>query len=234
MNRAPFPTMLGVRRASVGVWLVWAAVLLGSARSEAQITQDRDPRRPPALEPTVSCDVWRGTSAGNDPTQEVEMRLCETSAGSLEVRGEIQYSSLNSGWTRRSFVGARTPDRAHLTLRELVMLDDRPNPNWRFCLVDRYDLTPVGADAMTGEYVSRACSDHGRMSMRLFARSTSPDVTPPPQLPSHSPQPNAPTPRRRFGCACRPYDNRDASPLRALWALGVLFAWRRARRARGA
>jgi hypothetical protein len=169
--------------------------------------------------------VWRGTNSGNDPSQEVELRLCVDSPGSPTVRGESQYSSLNSGWTRRAFTGTRSADGRNLTLRETRMLEDRPNPGWRFCLIDEYNITLVEPDRITGGYFSQACDDRGRMTLRLHARTTSaPDAAaqpaPQPVRPTLSaPREDPPRRRRRILCAA-------AEPSRAssAWVLALSCA----------
>lgn len=203
--------------------------LLTTSEALAQIVQDRDPRRPPALEPTELCEVWRGTNSGNDPSQEVELRLCVDSPGSPTVRGESQYSSLNSGWTRRAFTGTRSADGRSLTLRENRMLEDRPNPGWRFCLIDEYNLTLVEPDRITGGYFSQACDDRGRMTLRLHARVTgAPDAAAqpaplPPRPALSAPRDDPPRRRRRFLCAAaEPAHGGVSSVLAALCGAAAL------------
>lgn len=58
--------------------------------------------RPKLLDDKAGCERWLGTAAGNDPSVRVNLRLCPKDGG---VEGELQWSSLQSGWNLRRVVG---------------------------------------------------------------------------------------------------------------------------------
>lgn len=120
--------------------------------------------RPPPLRPQAGCELWHGTFSGNDPSVLVEARLCTDDQN--QVNGEIQWSSLRSGYNIRQVVGSRAPTR-RLLLHDVRFRDSRPRAGWRFCLIDHYVLDPEGRDRLVGSYHSIACNDHARIDLRL-------------------------------------------------------------------
>lgn len=172
------------RAVALGVALVVATA--ASARAE----------RPPPLPAQAGCELWIGDASGNDPTVRLNARLCP--AGDGRVTGLMQWSSLRSGWNVREVDGAWTPGGARLVMRDVRITEERPNPGWRFCAVDRWELARVG-DELRGEYRSQACSDHARVTLRRVPSpdpAQEPGVTPPgpaPPVPAPSPPPG-PTP----------------------------------------
>lgn len=145
--------------------LVALALWAVASRANAQAVAD-DPRRPPPLSAPPECELYRGSARGNDPTQLVELVLCVDGAN---VHGTFQTSSLNSGWSKRSFVGNVIEPRARLALRETAFVSQRSNPGWRFCLIDRYDLRWTNERHIESDYHSTACDDDGHISVDLVA-----------------------------------------------------------------
>lgn len=118
---------------------------------------------PPVLDDQDGCQRWIGGASGNDPSVRIVLRLCPKEGGG--VGGQSQWSSLESGWNVRVVDGAWDGDR--LTLRDVRIAEERPNPGWRFCTIDRWDLRRSG-DRLNGSYTSTACDDHARVSLRLM------------------------------------------------------------------
>jgi hypothetical protein len=141
--------------------LIFVAFLLTVSSASAQSVIDDQARRPPPLEPPPTCELWRGAARGNDPSQVIEMILCVEGSS---VRGTFQTSSLNSGWSKRTFVGTVIEAGQRLSLREVVFVDNRPRPGWRFCLIDQYDLRFTSATHLESDYHSSACEDNGHIS----------------------------------------------------------------------
>jgi hypothetical protein len=148
--------------------VIWAAVALAGTE------------RPPPLAHLPGCDLWVGTSSGNDPTNLVELRLCGD-------EGSIQSSSLNSGYSVRAVAGAW--DGAHLVLRDVKFEVDHPADGWMFCLCESYDLTRNG-DHLDGTYDSAACNDHATMALVHQDGPATPPILsrpPPPVTPAFEP-----------------------------------------------
>lgn len=143
--------------------IVGASAIVPARSAHAQAVTD-DPRRPPPLQAPPNCQLYRGSARGNDPTQLVELVLCLDGAS---VRGTFQTSSLNSGWSKRSFDGSVVEPGARLALRETAFLERRSNPGWRFCLIDRYDLRFTTRTHIESDYHSTACNDDGHISVDL-------------------------------------------------------------------
>lgn len=215
--------------------LPWACVValvvaLVSRPTFGQIVDDQA-TRPPPLAPAPACELWEGTVSGNDPSVLVHARLCP--AGD-HVTGVLQWSSLRSGWNVRDIEGTWSPDHTALTLRDLRVTESRPQPGWRFCTVDRYDLRAVGLDVLTGSYVSRACDDHAQVELRRSQRAEAVEV---PRLPAPPVVPTAPAmpprpQRRRFGCSIdATVSARGVIPRCSLW-LAVVASCARPRRPR--
>ncbi len=169
--------------------------------------------RPPPLAPPTGCELWVGRASGNDPSTQIELQLCPQADGS--VAGALQWSSTVSGWNVRDVSGRLQPDGTTLFLRDDRVREERPEPGWRFCTVDRYTLARSG-DRMTGRYHSTACRDDGTVTLRLsgsLAGQAVPGVpggtwnTPPPPSQPNPSQPNPaqslppPSERGTFGCS---------------------------------
>lgn len=117
--------------------------------------------RPPPLPAKVACDVYDGTAAGNDPSVELSLRLCNGEGG--KVTGEAQWSSTVSGWNRRELAGTRTS--SGYELRDVRVIDGKANGGWRFCVIDRWSLSLDG-ESLTGTYRSAACSDEATVTLK--------------------------------------------------------------------
>lgn len=119
--------------------------------------------RPADLEPSKDCELWVGTASGNDPTVEVQLSLCPESNN--EVKGVLQWSSERSGWSRRAVKGAyQDKAKTAITLHDESFLEKKPNPGWRFCLVDEYSLSR-SKDKLSGTYYSKDCDDTATLSL---------------------------------------------------------------------
>jgi hypothetical protein len=211
--------------------------LFVTSHAAAQTVLEREPWRPPPLEATTKCDVYTGTGSGNDPSQLVELRVCDNGTGA--VSGQAQYSGRSAGWSLRTFTGAWSTDKSTLVLHEDAIIDQRPSPHWHFCTVDRYDLARNG-DALAGTYDSAACHDHAELSLVKTAtividagsgaNAEEPLVVssapPPPASSVASPPPAQPA---KSSCKCdTPGSARHGSP----WAVLVLLALARTLRHR--
>ncbi|MBL8683457.1 MAG: hypothetical protein JNK05_30085 [Myxococcales bacterium] len=146
----------------VRVFAALSVVALARPAFSQAVTDD--PRRPPPLQAPPECQLYRGSARGNDPTQLVELVLCVDGSS---VRGTFQTSSLNSGWSKRSFVGSVIEPDVRLALRETAFLERRSNPGWRFCLIDRYDLRFTTRTHIESDYHSTDCRDDGHISVDL-------------------------------------------------------------------
>lgn len=203
--------------------LLLATLLCASALASAQGTvQLRDPRRPPPLDPPPACELWRGHIAGNDPTAEATLQLCTTGDA---VTGVFLWSSLESGWDRRTFVGEWLDAKRRLVLRDTAMLENHPAHGWRLCLADRYDLHRVSDAELAGEFWSQACDDHGTLRITRLAQPPPPELsTPAPSpAPTPAPRPDEPLRRRRvLGCDAAP--GRPSRAASMLWGVALLGA----------
>ena len=200
------PTAL---RACAAFVLLAGALTAGHAR--AQIVNEREPWRPPALTPTPACSVYSGSGTGNDPTFLVEMLLC-TSKGE-EVTGKVQYSGKSSGWSVRRLSGTWRDDRAVLVLREDAIVEQRPSPGWRFCTIDEYRLEARGSRALSGLYASEACHDKGTLEL-LLTQEALEEIAPRKDAavpPSAVPKTLPGSKPGRASCSCRSPDAGDAS-----------------------
>lgn len=132
------------------------------------------------------------------------MQVC-TSGDS--VTGVFLWTSLESGWDRRTFIGQWLDARQRLVLHDTAMLENHPANGWRLCLADRYDLHRVSETELNGEFWSQACSDHGTLRITRISQSAMPAElsAPPPPPPSGTQRrAEAPTRRRVLGCAATP------------------------------
>lgn len=149
--------------------------------------------RPPPLATPSGCELWVGRASGNDPSTQLELQLCPQPDGS--VAGALQWSSTVSGWNVRDVSGRVQPDGTTLFLRDDRVREERPEPGWRFCTVDRYTLARSG-DRMTGRYHSAACQDDGTITLRLSGNIALPNAVPhlPGDTANTPPPPSQPTP----------------------------------------
>nr|MBK7064220.1 hypothetical protein [Deltaproteobacteria bacterium] len=199
--------------------LIALSLLLLPALSGAQGTvQLRDPRRPPPLEPPPECELWRGHIAGNDPSAEATLQIC-TSGDS--VHGVFLWSSLESGWNRRTFVGQWLDARQGLELRDTAMLENHPAHGWRLCLGDRYALRRVSDTELTGEFWSQACNDHG--TIRITRLSEAPALADAMPSPTPMTRRSEPAPRRRL-LSCDAAPGGATAPGAWLWGWGLALA----------
>ncbi|MBI5515029.1 MAG: hypothetical protein HY909_14735 [Deltaproteobacteria bacterium] len=175
----------------------------------------RDPRRPQDLSPEPGCALWVGRLTGNDPTGEAQLRLCPR--GALEVHGEFQWSSLQSGWDRRALEGAWDASHTVLTLHDTRMLESHPADGWTLCTADRYELRPSQPGTLSGGFWSEACQDNGTLVLSFVREVPDPSAPPRPRLDLHRPPDPAGHHRRRLRC-----DGRPAVAAPKGWALAVL------------
>ena len=72
-----------------------------------------------------------------------------------------EWESPRSGVSVRLVEGSWDSATGELTLRDVSIEVDEPNPGWRFCTIDHYDLTLTDATAgrLEGTYFSEACND---------------------------------------------------------------------------
>lgn len=151
--------------------------------------------RPPRLAAPSGCELWVGRGSGNDPSMQIELRLCPQPDG--RVSGEVQWSSTTSGWNLRDVSGRYEAGGTGITLRDDRITAQRPEPGWRFCTIDRYTLVRSG-DHLSGPYHSSACSDDGTLTLDRVANAAGQPVPAPPSPPgtsdTPSPAPNTPPP----------------------------------------
>jgi hypothetical protein len=165
--------------------------------------------RPDPLKAEAGCDHYRGTPIGaNDSTQQFELMVCMTADG---VQAKVQTSSLVSGWSVRQSVGSWDATNQVLTLQETSFLESKPEPGWRFCLIDSLVLEKT-AEGLSGTYVSEACDDRAQLELvKLGPPGTAqpgneatderrttppPPPTPPEQEPETEPE------QKPSGCSC--------------------------------
>lgn len=133
-------------------------------------------QHPQPLPERSGCVRYEGSASGNDPTVRVVLLLCPNGP---DLSGELQWSSLNSGWNVRQLVGHL--EEGVYSLSDVAVLRERPNPGWYFCTIDAYRLTVEGT-SLTGTYVSKACSDQGTLELKLMSTDAPPpDLAPPPE-----------------------------------------------------
>lgn len=114
----------------------------------------------PAPEPKKGCERYTGTAAGNDADISILLSIC----GESTVTGRLIWISKKSGTNVRAVSGTRSK-AGDLTLKDDKFEVSRPNPGWRFCLIDRYTLAKTGDDTLGGTYVSQACNDTATLSL---------------------------------------------------------------------
>ncbi len=207
--------------------VVWASLLVPSSLFAAE--------RPGPLPDEAGCQHYRGTSSGNDPSVRLDVVLCPSpDGGPGRVVGKLQWSSLLSGWNLRKVAGRW--DAATLTLRDLEILEERPESGYRFCIIDAYVLAQDSSGGLKGTYDSAECDDHAKVALEAVhaepgaaaapAREEPVAPTKPeaPRDPSDAAPPKAQDSRGAAGCGC------DASLLFFLPLVGLR---RRRRPARG-
>ena len=158
------------------------------------------------------CTLWRGTVSGNDSTVRMMFRLCPS--GGDEVTGTGQWSSKVSGYNVRRLSGRWLDQGKRLELRDEAVIEQHPEPGWRFCTIDRYELTRSGNE-LTGTYDSRACDDHATVKVTLVGDPTTAPPAGPSSLPLASatstaatapgptmPAPSDAKPRSSKACGC--------------------------------
>jgi len=128
--------------------------------------------RPPLLPERAGCELWLGEAHGNDGVR-INLRLCPGEGGSLT--GELQWSGEESGWNVRAVEGTRAG--AQIRLRDVRIVEERPEPGWRFCTIERYELRAVGSNRLSGRYVSTSCNDHATVELRRVEGSAGGDTT---------------------------------------------------------
>ncbi|MBI4950596.1 MAG: hypothetical protein HY908_01050, partial [Myxococcales bacterium] len=163
------------------------AVLAGPATAGAL-------EHPPDLVAEGECEAWIGTVSGNDPSVRVSARLCP--AGGDAVKGQLQWSSLKSGYSVRDVEGRWLDGKKKLDMRDVRVAESHPNPGWIFCTVDKYDLALEAPNELRGTYVSAACSDHARVTLSRVPKPAAPPgsgtATAPPSGPPQPPGPPGP------------------------------------------
>ena len=225
-----------------------AALLISLAITSLAGTAGAAVEYPPELDAADDCTLWRGTVSGNDATVRMMFRLCP-GAGDA-VAGTGQWSSKVSGYNVRRLSGRWLDKGARLELHDEAVIEQHPEPGWRFCPIDRYALVRHG-DELTGTYDSSACKDHATVSVTLVVTAPpagasgvpAPSAPPPAVSAPGSPSANAPSssspsdpkpPRASKSCGCS-CPGRPAVPSGAFVALVALVAlvtcWRRPPRA---
>lgn len=164
-----------------------AVLLVLSLAGEARALE-----HPTELPAQAGCERWKGGSSGNDPSARLMFVLCPEGTN---VTGEMQWSSLVSGWSVRPVEGSWNGDT--LVMRDLRLSENRPQPGWRFCTVDRWELRRVG-DRLEGTYDSAACHDHATVWLERMDDAApgepTPSVEPTPVEPNPSPPGDVPSP----------------------------------------
>ena len=119
--------------------------------------------QPGDLAPQKNCEIWSGTVSGNDPSVQVQLRLCAN--GNDALSGVLQWASERSGWSQRAIAGAYdNATKVEMTLHDEKFLEYRPNPLWKFCLIDQYKLRRDGDDLL-GAYFSKSCNDRAYVTL---------------------------------------------------------------------
>lgn len=147
----------------VGRWLPAVGLLVVSALAPAGARATAD--RPKPLPDQDGCDHYRGTASGNDPSVRFDVVLCPdpSDADGGKVQGKVQWSSLLSGWNLRRVEGRWRGDT--LVLRDLEIIEERPEGGFYFCTIDRYALERGADGSLAGRYDSEACRDHAKVTL---------------------------------------------------------------------
>ena len=141
------------------------------AATDADVVSARDAAMAPGDDAAVGasgCALaghWHGQADGNASGVDTTLELT-VAPDCVAVQGLLHWRSDVSGSNDRTVAGAWDPSRAALTLHDVAIVASQPASGWRFCLVDRYDLTlQAGGDALLGTYDSEACGDHARVTL---------------------------------------------------------------------
>ena len=216
--------------------MVIAAALLVGGPGLAQAR----PARPDPLAVEAGCERYRGVPVGaNDSTQQFELSVCPVAEG---VRAKVQTSSLVSGWSVRASTGSWDAAGRVLTLVETEFIESRPEPGWRFCLIDELVLEKTD-EGLEGTYVSRPCDDRAELRLERLESDAAPtpgsidagSVDARPELPRPpTPAPEVtptiePTPPTAGGCACSAATSGGGE---SLIGVAILLAVARVRRRR--
>ncbi len=120
-------------------------------------------QHPALMSDKAGCTSWVGHLEGsNDPEARIQLQLCPNGEA---ITGKMQWSSLVSGWSVRSIEGSWNTSHTELRLRDIELLEDRPEPGWTFCTVDAYRLS-ISGETMTGTYVSESCNDRATLHLQ--------------------------------------------------------------------
>ncbi len=107
------------------------------------------------------CATFKGTSDGNDPSQQVTFNLCR--------RGDrLEGIKTSEGEAGRSVyvLEGRLIDDETFKMQITSVLEDEPAPGWISCSDDVFNLRwDAGADALTGHYVSVECEDRAALHL---------------------------------------------------------------------
>jgi MYXO-CTERM domain-containing protein len=194
--------------------------------------------RPRPLPSQAECASYQGTASGNnDPTQLFELRVCPAATG---VTATLQSSSLVSGHSLRASEGSWDAAGTTLSLVESRFLDSRPEPGWRFCLIDELKLTKTASGNLEGTYVSQACSDRAELVLQPLVVAAGGESAPVPERvePERAepvrvaPPPASPDDSRPAGCTCTSASDPAAGLgwLALAWLAGLAAITRRRRR----
>jgi MYXO-CTERM domain-containing protein len=194
------------RRGTRHGWLELSAALLCMVPALAQAKAER----PDPLKSEAGCDHYRGVPIGaNDSTQQFELMVCTTAEG---VKAKVQTSSLVSGWSVRQSVGSWDASGKVLTLQETHFIESKPEPGWRFCLIDSIVLEKT-TEGLSGTYVSEACTDQAQLELVKLgpppgttepANGTGDErrtAETPPHVPEREPEKTEPE-QKPGGCSC--------------------------------
>lgn len=148
--------------------MLLVALLLAFAFPEAT--------RPDPLPDEAGCDHYKGTSSGNDPSVTFDVVLCpheDKTAGKVE--GKVQWSSLLSGWNVRKVEGQWTGDQ--LSMKDLEIIEERPEPGFRFCTIDPYTLSKTDDGGLEGTYDAEDCDDDATVTLAAVAAPAGANAT---------------------------------------------------------
>ena len=208
--------------------------------------------RPDPLAAEAGCERYVGIPIGaNDTSQRFELILCPDPdpADPGRLRSTVQTSSLVSGWSKRRGSGRWDADGQTLRLVDEEFLDNRPEPDWMFCLIDALTLTRSESGGLQGSYVSYACDDRATLMLERLAAdavldeagsapadSSGPASDPRPE-PSAKDEPSErdepardPAPEPSRGCACAVSPGPSAPGLLGIVGLGLAGLGLRRRR----
>jgi MYXO-CTERM domain-containing protein len=96
---------------------------------------------------------------------ELSLQICPVADSATAVEGTLLWSSLVSGWNRRELAGQWEEGRKKLVLHDLRVAEERPQGEWYFCVIDRYELKKVDGRTLVGRYDSAACQDHAAIRL---------------------------------------------------------------------